>query len=216
MMNYMTSLLNANVVSRVKTIAILLPIVLFIIYQGGLLFTLAVIAIGTLMAFEWGNMVGHKLKWLVLGSIYIALPITAMIMLRSHENGLMLVMFLLMVIWSTDIAAYFFGILIGGPKLMPVISPKKTWSGSVMGLICATIIASIFALFTELNADYLMKLGALISLLGQAGDLLESGLKRHFNIKDSSNLLPGHGGFLDRMDSIVTTAPVLFLIISIS
>ncbi|MFN8911867.1 MAG: phosphatidate cytidylyltransferase, partial [Alphaproteobacteria bacterium] len=195
MMNYITSLLNANVVSRVKTIVILLPIVLFIIYQGGLPFTLTVIALGTFMAFEWAHMVGNKVKWLIAGAIYIALPITSMIMLRSGENGLTLVMFLLAVIWSTDIGAYCFGILIGGPKLMPSVSPKKTWSGAVMALLCAVVIASTFAVFTEFDAIYLMKLSAAISVLGQMGDLLESGLKRHFNIKDSSNLLPGHGGF---------------------
>ena len=124
-------------------------------------------------------------------------------------------MFLFAVVWATDIAAYFVGRAIGGPKLMPQVSPKKTWSGAIGGThrrrSLAAVAVAKFAGLDGLVRDR-ASLAVVLSVVAQAGDLFESALKRRFGAKDSSQLIPGHGGLMDRLDGFVAAAVLAALI----
>lgn len=142
-----------------------------------------------------------------LGVLYTGLPAVALLWLRSQEpNGFYAVLFLFLVVWSTDTFAYLAGRLIGGPKLAPTVSPKKTWAGLVVGIAAATIAGWFFARWIGSPPTTLALLSCVLAIISQLGDLAESALKRRFDIKDSSQLIPGHGGFLDRLDSLIPVA----------
>lgn len=148
-----------------------------------------------------------------LGVFYTGLPAVALLWLRSQEpNGLYAALFLFVVVWSTDTLAYVAGRLIGGPKFAPTISPKKTWAGFVFGVLAATIAGWFFAEWIGAPPATLSVLACVLAVISQLGDLAESALKRRFDIKDSSQLIPGHGGFLDRLDSLVPVAMTAALI----
>ena len=138
----------------------------------------------------------------------------APIVLRSDtEDGFLAVMFLFAIVWTTDIVAYFLGRLIGGPKLLPRVSPKKTWSGALSGLAAAVLAALAVAAAAGLSAlTSIAVVAAILSAVAQAGDLFESHLKRRFGAKDSSHLIPGHGGLMDRLDGFVLAAAVAAVI----
>lgn len=147
----------------------------------------------------------------MLGLPYIGLGAASLPWLRADSAGLGNTLFVLVVIWSSDIGAYMTGRLIGGPKLAPAISPGKTISGAIGGLIAASLGGTCVAAAVSaggLAGGRVIVLSALLGIAAQAGDLLESGLKRHFGVKDSGTLIPGHGGLLDRLDAVLAVAPV--------
>jgi phosphatidate cytidylyltransferase len=151
---------------------------------------------------------GRGARLSALGVFYVGLPAISLLWLRGDEPfGFMAVLFIFAVVWSSDTAAYAAGRAIGGPKLWPRVSPNKTWAG-LIGALCAGALsgAVIAALEPEAGAVRLVLVGIGLALVAQAGDLGESALKRLFNLKDASDLIPGHGGFMDRMDSIVAVA----------
>jgi phosphatidate cytidylyltransferase len=146
---------------------------------------------------------------------YAALPALALIYVRGSggdRNGMISLYWLLAVVWGTDIGAYAFGRLIGGPKLAPAISPKKTWAGAIGGLLCG-VGASIGVLAGfGLAIGRAAVLTALVAAVAaEVGDLLESALKRWYDVKDSGTLIPGHGGLMDRFDGLWAAAPVAAL-----
>ncbi len=152
---------------------------------------------------------------LALGVLYIGLAGLALIELRHDtEAGRANVLFLFVIVWASDIGAYAAGRLFGGPKLAPAISPNKTWSGAIGGLVAAVVLGLTCALsFTPGAATgAVVAVAVLLSVASQAGDLLESGIKRHFKVKDASSLIPGHGGLLDRLDGVLAAAPVAALL----
>jgi phosphatidate cytidylyltransferase len=171
---------------------------------------LAVIA-GAGIAAVWAPI---NRAWSGSGVAYAAAAIFPAVLLRSDQTyGFAALMLLFAVVWGTDIAAYFGGRLIGGPKLMPRASPKKTWSGAIVGAVAALAGGVSVASFAALpNVVAIGFLCLVLSIASQAGDLLESALKRRFNAKDSSGLIPGHGGLMDRLDGFVTAALVAALI----
>ncbi len=144
----------------------------------------------------------------VLGALYVGVPAIALICLRSSQPyGLTAVMFIFAVVWAGDIAAFLAGRQIGGIKLYPSISPNKTWAGLVSGVVASIMVGALFWSFLgDAPLLYLLACAAGLGVVAQLGDLAESGLKRLFRVKDSSDLIPGHGGFMDRMDGIVTAA----------
>jgi phosphatidate cytidylyltransferase len=152
--------------------------------------------------------------WTAAGIPYAGLLGIAPIVLRNDvQYGFLAIVFLFAVVWATDIAAYFVGRAIGGPKLAPRISPKKTWSGAIGGTVAAmgaALTVAIAAGLPNLPAVGLIAVAA--SALAQAGDLFESALKRRFGAKDSSHLIPGHGGLMDRLDGFVAAAVLATLI----
>ncbi|MGE4219285.1 MAG: phosphatidate cytidylyltransferase [Alphaproteobacteria bacterium] len=147
-----------------------------------------------------------------LGALYVIPAGIAAIWLRNTgTDGLPVLVWLIAAVIATDVAAYFAGRRIGGPKLAPRVSPNKTWSGAIGGLLGAIAVSAVAAAVCDEYPLPFIGLGILFSAVAQAGDLLESALKRHFQVKDASNLIPGHGGFLDRLDGYLTTLPVAAL-----
>jgi phosphatidate cytidylyltransferase len=146
-----------------------------------------------------------------VGAAYVGLPVLALMLLREWPDGLLLAFWAMALVWATDIGAYFAGRAIGGPKLMPAVSPNKTWAGLGGGVLGA----GLFALaLTSWGLPWpLVAATPVLAVLAQAGDLYESWLKRRAGVKDSSNILPGHGGVLDRLDGLVPVAPVAALLV---
>ncbi|HYK73357.1 MAG TPA: phosphatidate cytidylyltransferase [Pseudoneobacillus sp.] len=145
----------------------------------------------------------------VLGTLYVGLGFYYFI--ETRDAGLTYILYSLFIIWATDSGAYFIGKAIGKRKLWPEISPNKTVEGSLGGVISALVVAVLFIVFTDIDVSLfkLLVVTMILSVFGQIGDLVESALKRHFNVKDSGNLLPGHGGILDRFDSLLFVWPLL-------
>jgi phosphatidate cytidylyltransferase len=143
-----------------------------------------------------------------LGVAYVGLPALAMVWLRADElHGFVAIVFLLAMVWTTDTMAFAFGRAIGGPKLWPAISPNKTWAGFLGGVVCSALAGAAFALVVPGSSSATLgAIGLLLGIVAQGGDLAESALKRQFNVKDASHLIPGHGGVMDRMDGVVTVA----------
>ncbi len=150
------------------------------------------------------------LRLSMLGVPYVGLPAVTLIWLRSDEPyGALAVLFIFAIVWTTDTFAYFCGTLIGGPKLWPQVSPQKTWAGTIGGVVFAGIAGLLLALCISRQSPVeLAVTGLLLSVSAQVGDLAESALKREFDVKHASRLIPGHGGFLDRMDGVVVAAGV--------
>lgn len=146
------------------------------------------------------------------GVLYCGLPVLALTLLRRQEAGLLYAFWSMALVWACDTGAYFTGRSIGGPKLAPSISPSKTWSGLIGGVAAAGLLGLVLNRFAGLPAELALA-SPLLAVLAQAGDLYESTLKRRAGVKDSGNVLPGHGGVLDRLDGIVPVAPVAALLV---
>jgi phosphatidate cytidylyltransferase len=155
---------------------------------------------------------GRPMIWPVLGLFWLGLPCLALLWLRMGDNGMLAVSWLFLAVWSCDTGAYFAGRRFGGPKLAPRVSPKKTWSGLLGGMIlAAAALALLSIVLGQEDVLHFAVIGALLALISQGGDLAESALKRHFDVKDSGALIPGHGGILDRVDGVLFAAPALAL-----
>lgn len=151
--------------------------------------------------------------WQALGILYVGVPVMALLLIRKQADfGMLDTFWTLALVWMCDIGAYFAGRFIGGPKLAPAISPNKTWAGLCGGVVLASLFAILLHVWLGL-ALRLVLATPVLAVLAQGGDLFESWLKRRAGVKDSSNLLPGHGGVLDRLDGVVTAAPVAALIV---
>jgi phosphatidate cytidylyltransferase len=142
--------------------------------------------------------------WAITGFGYAAAAELASILVRlDPDKGWTALMLVLLVVWVTDIGGYFAGRGIGGPKLWPRVSPNKTWAGAIGGFVASVVIAAGFAAFDLGRTGPLLVLGSVLSIASQLGDLFESAVKRRFGVKDSSHIIPGHGGLLDRLDGFV-------------
>jgi len=193
----------SNFTLRVLAALIMAPLALLIAFFDGWPWALLAIAAGVAIFAEWLRMTGPKPLWLIGGLVYAGAPALAAILLRADRaHGFAAIVFVLAVVWASDSFGYLAGRAIGGPKLWPRVSPKKTWAGSVGALIGSAIVGGGFAL-AGYAALPLALLGAGLSIVAQAGDLLESAIKRHFGVKDSGALIPGHGGVMDRLDAFV-------------
>jgi phosphatidate cytidylyltransferase len=171
------------------------------------------------LAVGFGVTYGHAAltsadKWAPAGLVYAGLSGIAMAYLRGAEwAGLIAILFLFATVWATDILAYFVGRAVGGPKLAPSISPGKTRSGAVGGAVGGVLAALILmSAIGSGNLAGFAVIALLLSVISQAGDLFESWVKRRHGVKDSGNLIPGHGGVMDRVDGLVAAAIALYLI----
>jgi phosphatidate cytidylyltransferase len=142
----------------------------------------------------------------ILSAIYVGIGFYFFI--ETREAGLVYIFYSLFIIWATDSGAYFIGKSLGKHKLWPEISPNKTVEGFAGGVVCAVIVAVLFVFIAKLDL-ILVGITIVLSIFGQIGDLVQSAFKRHFNVKDSGNILPGHGGILDRFDSLLFVWPLL-------
>jgi phosphatidate cytidylyltransferase len=151
----------------------------------------------------------ERRNWTATGFLYSAAAEIAAVLVRLDSgSGFVALMFVLLVVWVTDIGGYFAGRGIGGPKLWPRISPKKTWAGAVGGFAASLVIAVGFAALGLGKTGALLLVAAFFSIVSQLGDLFESAVKRRFGVKDSSQIIPGHGGLLDRLDGFVAAVVV--------
>jgi len=184
--------------------AVALAIVLAAVGQFWLAAAMIVIGAAAVVALNFG---APTVVLSCLGVFYVGIPSLMLIMLRSDPtHGFIGVIFVLMVVWAVDTAAFIGGRGIGGPKLWPAVSPSKTWAGLISGVAAGVVVGVLFALWLPGPMIHLVLVSLLLGAVSQGGDLAESALKREFGVKDSSRLIPGHGGFLDRLDGVVAAA----------
>lgn len=158
------------------------------------------------------SLIRKRSVWLAGGIFYAGLSLLSLNFLRNgFPDGLAAIIFIFAVVWATDILAYFVGRAIGGPKLAPRISPGKTWSGAIGGTVSGVVAGLLAVHFVGEPITFVTALFcAILSIASQIGDLFESWIKRRFGVKDSSHLIPGHGGVMDRVDGLVFACFVAF------
>lgn len=180
---------------------------------------LVVLMVGAVV-FALPDLLRDRRPWNAIGVIYIGVPSVALLWLRA-DHGIAVTLWVLLTVWATDTGAFFAGKGIGGPRLAPRVSPKKTWAGLIGGMIAAGLVSVAVGMMAmagggeatpAVEADWrdglrLFVLGAVLAVIEQVGDLVESSVKRHFGVKDSGRLVPGHGGLFDRVDGLLFAAP---------
>ncbi|MBL4789213.1 MAG: CDP-archaeol synthase [Kordiimonadaceae bacterium] len=198
------------------TISTLVAIEAIVFWQATVNFVpaLSFLAVSTLVgAIIVKSPISSQVGWFIAGIGYVGMPILSLTWLRGVDHW-PLVTWVLFVVFATDVGGYVFGKNIGGPKLAPRLSPKKTWSGLLGGMLLSAIIGYLFHITLDVmaSATTIILVSALLAVWAQIGDLVESGIKRHFDVKDSGALIPGHGGLLDRVDGLVFVAPAVVLL----
>ncbi len=210
---------KTNIIARSLSGLTIVAIFLVSIFVFRPLFYGLFYVIAGLMLFEWYSMTKSSTKSIILGLIIIPISVASLLFLSFiDQNGWLLLTFFA-IIWSVDMMAMFGGKLIGGPKLLKDVSPNKTASGLIIGVMSAIIITTIISFFDDYYLPYnaldsnisLTVFAMVIGIIAQASDLFVSYFKRKFNIKDTGAIIPGHGGVLDRFDSIILTAPLIVL-----
>ena len=200
----LTSIMAITVIAALAGLYALRPYESCLILLAGALLMLMVV---------WVTGQRNRLVSAFFGPFLIGIPVLSLMWLRDLPDiGFAIAFSLFLVIWATDIGAYFSGKTIGGPKIAPSISPNKTWAGLIGGMISAMAVAYLanhFLVKADVAPIAMMGLGAICAILAQVGDFFESAWKRHYGIKDASNLIPGHGGVMDRLDGVFLTAPLL-------
>lgn len=200
---------SSTLLPRVLSAAFLIPLSLYLIYLGSpYAFILMAIAIGGLI-FEWTRLVFKcelhplfRIIYALFGTTYLCVASFWILRQVAIPEGWKLIYWLLFLVWSTDIAAFAGGKLLKGPKLTPSISPNKTWSGFFCGMGVGTALSYTLSFWLIPSMFSFWDIMGLV-FIGQGGDLLESKAKRWSHVKDSGFLIPGHGGFLDRLDSLI-------------
>ncbi len=187
-----------------------------IILVGGWVMVIALIALSAAMNKEWYNIIpSMQPKWRLFGIAYITTPIIAALALR--DLSLAALLYPIIMVIATDCGAFFAGRTIGGPKIYPSISPNKTWAGLAGGAAASALVAALFISYVPFPEQIwsAILIGIIIAVIAQAGDFFESHLKRQKGLKDSGQMLPGHGGLLDRLDGYIFVLPayLLYLII---
>ncbi len=191
------------------------PLVVLVIIGGGWPFRAMVLVFTLIALYEWVQIslkIKNNILYLVFGTAYVLLCFWYLYALREHfpvSTGLLFIA----MIWASDIGAYFTGKKIGGPKLAPKISPNKTWAGFAGAMVFPAIIGVLLSLTLEIQAiGMIAVIGLAVGAVGQAGDLIVSVMKRRAAVKDSGSIIPGHGGLLDRVDSMMLAAPVFYFL----
>jgi phosphatidate cytidylyltransferase len=199
---------EADVVVGIHVVTTGLAAVLAAFEQVGL--GLLVLPIGAILALVLS--LGRNSLMSALGVFYAGLPAVALIWLRADGLGLLAVVYLILIVITSDTAGFLAGRLLGGPKLWARLSPNKTWAGAIGALVACFIVGGLYWFAVpDASPVRLAGVGAMLSLVAQAGDLLESGVKRRFGAKDTSTLIPGHGGVMDRVDGLGAAAAAVGL-----
>ena len=210
--------MNNELFKRILSSLILLPISLFCIIKGQLIFNFFIILIFLISCYEWHNLSKNK-SYYLFGFIFLSISFLSVFLIRqiSFEYGLKVFLFIILVCIFTDVGGYAFGKILKGPKLIK-ISPGKTYAGMIGGFACAIIVPYIFNLYYFIPSEiYISHLNIyllvfLLSSVSQLGDLVISYFKRVKKIKNTGSILPGHGGILDRIDGMIFVFPFYFLI----
>ncbi len=205
-----------NLSVRLASSLVLAPLALAAAWFGGAVFVIFWAGAALIIGWEWIKLVAparDPLPWRVAGVIYAAIVFMAPVLLRADvNNGFVALVFLFAIVWMTDIMGYVVGRALGGPKLWPAVSPNKTRSGAIGGMAGALAAGIVIAAALSLALLPIAILSVILSMMAQAGDLFESAIKRRFGAKDTSHLIPGHGGLMDRLDGFITAALVAALI----
>ena len=207
---------------RVASAVVLAPLAIAIAYVGGTWFIGFWLLAAAGVLWEWMGLVAAarslpspaRAGWIALGACYAGAMLAAPLVIRADAAlGFIAMIFLFAVVWATDVAAYFAGRLVGGPKLWPAISPNKTWSGALAGAAAGTVAGSAVAAAGGIGPlAPIVAASFLLSVAAQFGDLFESALKRRFGAKDASHAIPGHGGLMDRLDGFLAAAVAAALV----
>ena len=194
------------VVRAISALA-LIALALLATIVGTYYFAVMVAALATAIFYEWSRLVrGWGVGWRIAGFFYALIPALGLLWIRDRaEDGLALVLWIFIATWATDIGAYLVGRTMGRTRLAPAISPNKTVEGLLGGVAAAAIFAGAWTLAAGINKTLLI-LAPIFAIVAQAGDLFESWMKRRAGVKDSGELLPGHGGFFDRLDGLIPVA----------
>jgi len=197
---------DRNLWIRIAITCLFGPMILYIVAQGVVVVSIFILIVTFMLGREWLSLIKHKRKliYYLMGMLYIALPSISIIYIADRCGDHYFLVKITCLVWASDIGAYVVGKFFGGPRINPKISPNKTWSGYYGGLFFTSLIGYFLG--------FSVPFSAMISLLAQLGDLGESMIKRKFNVLNSSNLIPGHGGVMDRFDSFVLVS--LFLALS--
>jgi phosphatidate cytidylyltransferase len=195
---------------------VLAPAAIIVAWLGGAVFIIFWSGAAIVIAWEWTKLVAlarNRAAWIVAGGVYAGVTLLAPLILRADpEYGLLAIVLLFAVVWATDIMGFVAGRAIGGRKLWPAISPNKTWSGAIGGLVGALAAGLAVGALTTNALTPIAILSTILSMVAQVGDLLESAIKRKFGAKDTSDLIPGHGGLMDRLDGFIAAAFVAAVI----
>jgi phosphatidate cytidylyltransferase len=204
---------------RLASGLILAPAALVVAWIGGGIFVAFWGAAAVIVAWEWINLVARARErwlWFVAGGVYAVVTFVAPVTLRGlrpdHAYGFSAIVFLFAIVWITDIMGYAVGRAIGGRKLWPAVSPHKTWSGAIGAVVGALGAGLAVAAWDEMALAPIAILAMILSMVAQGGDLFESAIKRKFGAKDTSDLIPGHGGLMDRLDGFIAAALAAALI----
>lgn len=215
---------SKKLMQRIISGVILSAVTFYVVYTGGLAFSLYLLIWGCVALFEWLQVAlatPHRAKLTFFGIVYVPLAFLCCHFIRE-DFSLAYALMLAFMIWSSDVGAYIFGKVIGGAKMAEKLSPKKTWAGLFGALLSPAVAGLLFLFFflgagehafSALHISAFSVFGALMGLIGQMGDLLVSFLKRQAGVKDTGSIIPGHGGVLDRIDSMLLAAPVFLLVI---
>ena len=199
-----------NLSVRLASSLVLAPLALAAAWVGGAVFAICWAAAALIIAWEWIKLVASArdpTPWRIAGLIYAGVAFIAPVLLRADaEHGFVALVFLFAIVWMTDVMGYAVGRAVGGPKLWRVVSPNKTWSGAIGGMLGALAAGLVVAASMSLALLPIAILSVILSMVAQAGDLFESAIKRRFGAKDTSHLIPGHGGLMDRLDGFITAA----------
>lgn len=211
----------STLTKRILSALVLAPVIIADVWFGGWAFYALMALVFAISVQEWSRLSFRegRVCWRVLvsGVVYITLACMAAVWLR--QIGVHTILYVLLAIWACDIGAYFAGKTIGGPKMAPSISPNKTWAGLVGGCVASAAVVIALAVMHDAPAMFGVSLfvhglfGALLAVIGQIGDLLVSALKRRAGLKDTGNIIPGHGGLLDRIDALLLAMPIFALIV---
>ena len=210
--------MNKELIKRLLSSILIFPVVLFLIFNETILFNLFLFICFCIAIYEWSSMVKKKLYYFI-GIIFLIFSFYLSYKLYNLGNEHMYFIFVMLVCISTDIGGFVFGKIFKGPKLT-TISPNKTYSGMFGGFILAILLSILFVqIFSDLNENSSFQykiyiLTILISFVSQLGDLVISYFKRTYNIKDTGNIIPGHGGLLDRIDGMIFAFPFSYIILS--
>jgi phosphatidate cytidylyltransferase len=214
----------SNIKLRIISALFILLAFLFGILHSKYFFLLLMILVFFGMIYEWRVMCKQSKLYILFGYLIITISCGSLIVTRFLESNYIPLLIYFSIIWTVDSMALVGGKTIGGIKLAPKISPNKTWSGLVVGIVCSGFIACLLSYLTDYNLSDFYKFGIndkiliflfalCLGLISQISDLFISFFKRKFKIKDSGKIIPGHGGMLDRFDSIILTSPILLYII---
>jgi len=212
--------MHSNLTLRILTGVIGGPIVIALIMLSWWTTALLIVVALALATIEYSQLVQHEPSStrndILFGLFYLGTPLVAALWLRGQDNGEKWFLIMLIANWVTDSAAYFTGRFIGKTPFAPTISPKKTWEGVIGGLVFGFILTLVGAAILGLDIGAAaVAIGIFVPIATVLGDLLESKLKRHFNVKDSGKLLPGHGGILDRIDGTLMALPAAAIVVAL-